>query len=89
VAYWRCSAVVHGDEDDDVFYSRTIFKATESVFGLGWAAPGPLLGWFGGLHGPGQVSFPLFSLFSNSVLYFCFLFCYLNSILNSVLFYRF
>jgi hypothetical protein len=83
VAYWRCSAVVHGDEDDDVFYSRTIFKATESVFGLGWAAPGPLLGccWVVEVvlvlgccwaARPGELSL-FFSLF-----YFLFLFSVLN-----------
>jgi hypothetical protein len=70
--YWLLRAVGLGD-DDGVFSSRTIFKASETVSGLGWAAPGPFLYWFGGLHGPTGKFLSLFSflfLFDNSVFYF-------------------
>jgi hypothetical protein len=44
VAYWLHRAVELGDDDGDVISPRTILKASETVFGFGWAAPGLLLG---------------------------------------------
>jgi hypothetical protein len=89
VAYWLRRAVELGDDDGDIISPRTILKASETVFGRGlgcfwastWAAAGLALA------AAVQVSFPLFSLFSNYALYFCFIFWFLfyglNSNLNS------
>jgi hypothetical protein len=84
VAYWLRRAVELGDDGGEVISPRTILKASETVFGLGWTAPGP---WCGlALAAAVQVSFPLF-LFSVFFSIFCFYFlvsiCYLDSNLNS------
>jgi hypothetical protein len=47
--YWRCRAVDAGEEEERNVLLRTIFDATETVFGLGldcsWALMGCCWGW--------------------------------------------
>ena len=67
--YWRCRAVDAGEEEERNVLLRTIFDATETVFGRGLDCSWALMGCCGGLLRPGLVSFPLFSFFT-----FCFIF---------------